>query len=389
VTLGVDADPTGNSATVLGSREPCISVSSGTTFDVDITVTGVTDLLAWDIYFTFDPSVVNIADRNVSMLLAHNDGSSVFNLSESVPDSSGHYRTGAFDTECSPDNKGPCESGSGVLARLTLKAVGPGVSPAALPLYLGVGLGPSLVDVDGHYLGDANGDNFYDGPVSAAWIAVDQACPSEPPPSPTPWPTPSPTATGSPTATPTSAPTVTPGPTSTPGVTATPTPAGPGTAWAYSCYLGASHPAEEALAAVSGDVLAAYRLKPGQGYDRWFPGRSDVSTITVLNPFDALLLLVAGDADWPQEPSGESPTGVDLVFGWNSVCYTGEAKDVAAATQEIAGQFALIYTLAADQGWQRFIPGRPELTSLSRLEPATPVLILVTAGSGTRWEFGP
>jgi hypothetical protein len=158
-------------------------------------------------------------------------------------------------------------------------------------------------------------------------------------------------------------------------------------AWTFSCYLGASQPTEDALAAISGDVLAAYRLRPDQSYDRWFPGRPDVSTMTVLNPYEALFLLVAGDAAWSQEPWGESPTSVDLVFGWNSICYTGQAKDVEAATEGIADRLAIAYTLASGQAWKRFVPGRPDVSNLSRLDGFTSILILVSQESGAQWVF--
>ena len=383
--IGMDADPSGNGATSLGSVDSCVSVSSDTTFDIDLFVTDVAELLAWDIYFTFDPSVVNVVGRDVNMFLAANAGSQdpVFDLSDALPDSSGRYRAAAADIECIPETPGPCESGSGVLARLTLEAVGPGLSPAAIPLYLGLGLGPTLVDVEGQRLGDVNGDELFDGPVSNAWIAVDQECPSEPPPPPTPWPTPSPTATPSPT--PTATPTVPPD---------TPTPTPPlGTVnlrsgWNDSCYVGDTQSIEGALAGVLDDILAVYRLSD-QGFDRWFPNRPDVNTIATVNPYDQLFILATREATWVHQPLQTPPASVSLVSGWNSVCYMGQLKDVAAATANIAGQFGIVYTLAPDQTWRRFIPGRPEVSNLAWLEPATSVLMLVTAQDDVLWVFDP
>jgi hypothetical protein len=188
-----------------------------------------------------------------------------------------------------------------------------------------------------------------------------------------------------PSPTPTLTPTLTPTPTTTPP--ATPTPPAPAVAWMYSCYLGASQPTEDALATISGDVLAAYRLRPDQGYDRWFPDRPTVSTMTALNPYDALFLLVTSGATWPQQPSGEPPADASLVFGWNSVCYTGQTKAAQSATQGIDGDFAIVYTLASDQIWQRFVPARPEVSTLAQLDSFTSVLILVTEESGALWVF--
>jgi len=160
-------------------------------------------------------------------------------------------------------------------------------------------------------------------------------------------------------------------------------------AWTYSCYLGASLPTEDALAAISDDPLAAYRLRPDQGYDRWFPGRPDVSTMTVLNPYDALFLLMASDTTWAQQPWGESPSSVNLVSGWNSVCYTGQTKDTETATEGFAGQIAIAYTLEPGLAWKRFVPDRPEVSNLNQLDAFTPVLILVTEGAGAVWVFEP
>jgi len=206
VTLGVDADPTGNTATSLGTIEPCISVSINDTFDIDIFITDVTDLLGWETYFVYDMSVANIIGRNVQMFQAANPGSNVFDASEALPDADGQYRLAAVDIAepLAPD------SGSGVLARLTLQAVGAGVSPANLAL-LDVNedgtadLGPSLTDVEGDHIGDLDDDSLFDGPISSARIAVDTACP-EAMPTPPASPAAMPEVTAAPATTPTAAP---------------------------------------------------------------------------------------------------------------------------------------------------------------------------------------
>lgn len=212
VTLGVDADPIGNTATSLGTIEPCISVSINDTFDIDIFITDVTDLLGWEAYFVYDMSVANIIGRNVQMFQAANPGSNVFDASEALPDADGQYRLAAVDIAepLAPD------SGSGVLARLTLQAVGAGVSPANLAL-LDINedgtadLGPSLTDIQGAHIGDMDGDTLFDGPISSARIAVDTACPEA-----TPTPAASPPATPEVTATPAATPTAAPAATATP-----------------------------------------------------------------------------------------------------------------------------------------------------------------------------
>jgi hypothetical protein len=492
VTIGIDADPTGNTAASLGSIDASRTVNCGDTFEMDFFIQDVTNLLSWSVYLEYDASVLRIKGQDVQMFQAANAGSDV--RDKSLGDrglaaglSGGYCDVAAADIAepAAPD------SGSGVLARLTLAAVGTGTSPINLQtpnLWGGsplrsisagsksnaevtiVGLcedgdddgiadsvdncplvanfnqvntdagdqdadgregedaidgvdndGDTLVDEDppGDARGDAcdddddndtiadaddncslvsnpdqtdsdsdgqgdacdgddDGDTIPDSsdncPLSSNADQTDSdgdgqgdACDASPTPDSTPTPTPP----------------------TTPGPTATPTPPGPSMSWAYSCYLGASQPTEDALAAISGDVLAAYRLRPEQGYDRWFPDRPTLSTMTVLNPYDALFLLVASDAAWPQEPSGESPASANLVFGWNSVCYTGQTKDAQTATEGIAAQLAMAYTLASGQAWKRFVPGKPEVSTLNQLDSFTPMLILVTEQGGALWVFEP
>jgi len=214
-TLGVDADPTGNTATSLGSIEHCTSVKSGETFEVDVFVTNATDLLAWEAYFVYDPSILRVEGRDVRLFQMANAGSNVFDASEAPPGEPGRYRIAAADIA---DPPAP-DSGSGALARLTLAAVSTGVSLASLrPIDVtGDGrpdFGPALTDAAGERIADANGDGLFDGPVMDAWIAVDTACPQQPPPPPTlapfapttstppPQPTPSTPSLATPTTTP-------------------------------------------------------------------------------------------------------------------------------------------------------------------------------------------
>ncbi len=179
-SIGVDADPAANTATSLGPIDSCVSVSSGDTFDVDILVTDVVDLLAWEIYFIYDRGIVSIVDHDVQMFQAANEGSNIFDLSEVLPDLDARYGLAAADLAQPPAP----DSGSGVLARLTLKAVGPGLSPASLaPIDINddgkIDLGPFLNNVRGDPIDDLDDDGFFDGQIFDAQIAVDTACPTD------------------------------------------------------------------------------------------------------------------------------------------------------------------------------------------------------------------
>jgi len=513
VTLGVDVDHTGNTATSLGSIEASRTVACGETFEIDLFIQDVTDLLTWLVGLEYDPSVVRITERDVQMFQAANAGSDVRDQSEGdgglASGWGGYYEVAAADA--GEPREDVADSGSGVLARLTVAAVGAGISsPLNVRISTLWGHPPKSISVGSTFhaevtvvgpcqdddedgiddsvdncpevpnfeqvntdTGDQDGDGLegeddIDGMDNDGDTLVDEDPPGDPegdacdddddndtipdsddncPLFPNAGQTDSdgdglgdacdedsdndtipdsndncpllpnadqsdsdgdglgdacdddndndtipdgddncpldfnPAQTDSDGDGLGDACDASPGP--------TPTPPNPSMAWTQSCYLGASQAAEDALAAISGDVLAAYRLRPDQGYDRWFPGRPEVSTMTVLNPYDALFLLVAGDAGWSQEPWGESPSSVDLVFGWNSVCYTGQTKDTATATEGIADQFAIAYTLDSGQIWKRFVPDRPDVSNLGQLESFTPVLILVTEETGAVWVFEP
>ena len=178
--VGVDADPTGNSATSLGKIDACVSVGAGQTFDVDIIVTDVADLAGWEVQFKYDASVLQVATTNVELFLAAAEAGRMLNLSQPVPGQPGNYRFIVADM--TPGAAGG-HSGSGALARVTLVAVATGTSFLTLD---GVELG-SLEAVP---IGDVNGDGEFDGPIGYAQVWVGEPCPSS---LPTAVPTPSPT----------------------------------------------------------------------------------------------------------------------------------------------------------------------------------------------------
>jgi hypothetical protein len=179
--LAIDADATGNTPTELGQRDVCIEVKSGDTFDVDVTTQDVVDLYAFEGYVELDVNVVNVIERDASsMLLASAaGGGEAFDLSESVPetaDDNGLFRIGAGITSGVSS-----VSGSGVLSRLTLEAVGPGLSTLSVrPVQVDVGtVAATLTDVEGNSIGDTDGDSYFDGAILDAQVAVDQECPAD------------------------------------------------------------------------------------------------------------------------------------------------------------------------------------------------------------------
>lgn len=181
--LVVDARPAGNADTQIGEIEDCLRAEVGQTFDVDILVLNVKDLLAWEMEFVYYPSILEVAGRDVKFFSDGNAGSNVFDVSGSVPNTVGHYTVAAADIA---DPSAP-DTGSGVLARVSLRAKSEGISPLAIPnLDLdsdGVAdRGRVLTNIDGDRIDDDDGDGLFDGAVRNAQVAVGQACPSAAPP---------------------------------------------------------------------------------------------------------------------------------------------------------------------------------------------------------------
>jgi len=159
--------------------------------------------------------------------------------------------------------------------------------------------------------------------------------------------------------------------------------------WNHACYTGAGQPVEDALGAIIDNVAAAYSLRPDQGFDRWFPNRPDLSTLTTIDPYQALFVLTTAGVDWLQTPAGAPPASTNLVQGWNSACYLGQTKSVEEATTGIADQLAILYMLEGTEGWGRFVPDRPEVGNITQLEEYEAVLMLVKGTGGASWAFDP
>ena len=175
--LHVDLKTDGNTAVSLGDSDSCISVDTGDTFTIDLTVGDVTTLSAWEVYFVYDRSIIEIVDREQRMFLAAEEGSRPLNASESLPDKDGLFRVAEADLSTPPK----AESGSGVLARFTLLAKSKGRTFAGVPSLDVNGdgsmdFGPRLFGPRGRLIADADGDGLFDRSSQPTQIAVSLAC---------------------------------------------------------------------------------------------------------------------------------------------------------------------------------------------------------------------
>lgn len=159
--------------------------------------------------------------------------------------------------------------------------------------------------------------------------------------------------------------------------------------WNHACYAESQQSIDAALAPIMNRVLAVYRLRDDGSYDRWFAGGPEASTITTLNPYDQLFVLMSEVGTWQQEQPTQTQASVKLVPGWNGVCYTARTKPVEDAAAGIDGSFAVLYMLADDQTWIKYVPGSPDLSDITELKMYDSVLVLVTEPGGSTWTFDP
>jgi len=179
MSIGIDANPAANTPTAVGDIDSCAAAAPGDGLSVDIYVKDASELLAWEVYLEYDPRLVEVTDRDVDQFLGANEGSNVYDVSERLPDADGLYRVAAADTSDPPTP----DSGSGVLARLTLRAKAPGSGNLTIAFRDlnddgAPDIGPFFRSVSGQPIGDTNGDTFFDGPIRNARVSIGAPCPN-------------------------------------------------------------------------------------------------------------------------------------------------------------------------------------------------------------------
>lgn len=181
--LGLDMQPQNNTASRVAAVHPCTEVAVGDVFTADIWVSNVQKLMAWELRLDYDSSLVNLENADFNQFLVSTAPAGSIFPSLMDAETPNRYFLAAAEFNGTPD------SGSGVLARLSLKAVGKGlgtVSIAASPSYLG----PRLTAAGGVPIGDTSGDGIWDQPIVDGQVAVGQPCaPATPIAVPTPGPT--------------------------------------------------------------------------------------------------------------------------------------------------------------------------------------------------------
>ncbi len=189
--MSVDVDITGNTATSLGPLESCVEARPGDTVTVDVTATNIpaaTAMIGFAFEIQYDDVHLAISADDHQFLLAANQGSILFNVSDATPDANpdGLWRAGVADLSVTAP-----ESGSGVLSRLSI-GVDAGAPPGLYSLRL------RGDDTAAHV--DRTNQPYFPDRLNHGVIAVGLPCPEQ-----TPGPSPTPTSS------PSSTPVVTPG----------------------------------------------------------------------------------------------------------------------------------------------------------------------------------
>lgn len=171
--LGIDADPSAapaNTATSLGSIETCVSVTSGSTFEVDVFIDAIPsgrNLAGFDYFLKYDNSKLQVNQTDYNMLLASQPGSDIMAAGErTMPDTDGTLGVVSVDVAGAASAE-PAGS-RGVLARYQLQAVGSGISRLSLE--------PAPT-----YFAESTAARYDPDQVLEATIAIDEPCPEPTP----------------------------------------------------------------------------------------------------------------------------------------------------------------------------------------------------------------
>jgi hypothetical protein len=155
----------GNTDTAVGSIQNSRSTACGSTFDVDVVIQGVTNIAGFQADLLYNPAVLKVTGVNYNFLLT-TTGTAVIDFGDATPDTDGDFFLLAAMYSITPFTGA---SGNGVLARITLEAVGSGSSALDLTSV-------KMADDTAISIPPTDANGFYVGPVSDASIVVNPPC---------------------------------------------------------------------------------------------------------------------------------------------------------------------------------------------------------------------
>lgn len=162
--VSVDTIPdASNTATTVGTIEPCQTTTGGSSFNIDIAIQDVTGISGFQADLLYDPAIVHVTGVDYRFLLA-STLAAVVDVGDLVPDTDGTFFVGAVQFPLVP------AVGSGVLVRVTLQAVGVGGSALDLA-------NVKLADGSGNPIQPSDSStHFYLGPINAGSVSVGSVC---------------------------------------------------------------------------------------------------------------------------------------------------------------------------------------------------------------------
>jgi len=128
----IDANSSGNTAASYGPIDDCVMADAGSDVTIDVIaedIAAVDDqgtpepeddvggVIGFHLKLTYDEAAFSITGVDADFLLGSNDGSNLYEDTFEIPDNDGEFRFDALDLGVGP---GATESGSGVLARITV-----------------------------------------------------------------------------------------------------------------------------------------------------------------------------------------------------------------------------------------------------------------------------
>ena len=153
---------------------------------------------------------------------------------------------------------------------------------------------------------------------------------------------------------------------------------GPG--WHNATWTGGASSPEEVFGCAANNYAAAYRYTGG-GFERYFPGRPDISNMGDLEQYAAFLILITQDVtcEMPVAAPPGSQRTLDWAVGWHNEGWTGadgtSPHDAFGCADD---SYAAAYRLVSG-GFERYFPDRPDISNMGALDQYDPFLILVTA----------
>jgi hypothetical protein len=189
LTLGIDANtattPTDSNGDGIWDEPPdwsllegCRAVDVDDDFTVDVFVTDVADLTAFEIWLQYDPDLLSVTGADGARFLDADPESNLFTYSAEYPPPPPPHRYNVGVVDIYSPSIDAAESGSGVLVEFSLHAEAEGVSPLSVNTKVDtdgnteIDQGTYLQDAGNDRLGDTNDDGFFDGLMRDGAIGI-------------------------------------------------------------------------------------------------------------------------------------------------------------------------------------------------------------------------